>query len=141
MIVLRGSLIYYIYSMQISSVFMKPVLFGCLATFFLLSCGKSKRIQGDWTVRDIRHNEQEGDSAKLADCQTMVIGLSFLKNGEGQLTNNRGHLFDMNWTYQEDKLTISSEALGREQMVGMTLEGRNTLLLDNCLCTYEFNRQ
>ena len=47
----------------------------------------------------------------------------------------------MNWTYQKDKLTISSEALGREQMVGMALEGRNTLLLDNCLCTYEFNRQ
>ena len=99
---------------------MKPILFGCLATFFLLSCGKSKRIQGDWAVRDIRHNEQEGDSAKLADCQTMVIGLSFLNDGEGQLTNNRGRLFDMIWTYQEDKLTISSEALGREQMVGMT---------------------
>ena len=128
--------------MHFTSVFLRSILFGGVATFFLFtSCGKSKRIQGDWAVRDIRHNEQEGDSAKLADCQTMVIGLSFLNDGEGQLTNNRGRLFDMTWTYQEDKLTISSEALGREQIVGMALEGKNTLLLDNCLCTYEFNRQ
>ena len=73
--------------------------------------------------------------------QTMVIGLSFLNDGEGQLTNNRGRLFDMTWTYQEDKLTIASEALGREQSVGIVWEGKNTFFIDNCLCTYEFNRQ
>ena len=128
--------------MQNPSMFLKSALFGGLATFFLLSsCGKSKRIQGDWVVRDIRYNEQEGDSAILADCQTIVIGLSFLNDGEGQLTNNRGLLYDMTWTYQDDKLTISSEALGREQIVGIAYEGKNTLLIDNCLCTYEFNRQ
>lgn len=128
--------------MQNPSVFLRSILFGGVATFFLFtSCGKSKRIQGDWAVRDIRHNEQEGDSAKLADCQTMVIGLSFLNDGEGQLTNNRGRLFDMTWTYQEDKLTIASEALGRKQSVGILWEDKNTFFIDNCLCTYKFNRQ
>lgn len=128
--------------MQIPSLSLRSILFGGLATFLLFtSCSKAKRIQGDWAVRDIRHNEQEGDSAQLADCQTMVIGLSFLSDGEGQLTNNRGRLFDMTWTYQEDKLTISSEALGREQSVSIAWEGKNTFFIDNCLCTYEFNRQ
>ena len=128
--------------MQYPSVLLRSALLSGLATFFLFtSCGKSKRIQGDWAVRDIRHNEQEGDSAKLADCQTMVINLSFLSDGKGQLTNNRGRLFDMTWTYQKDKLTITSEALGREQSVGIVWEGKNTFFIDNCLCTYEFNRQ
>jgi len=122
--------------------FLRSILLGGLVTFFLFSsCSKSKRIQGDWAVRDVRHNEQEGDFAKLADCQTMVINLSFLSDGKGQLTNNRGHLFDMTWTYQEDKLMIASEALGREQSVGIAWKGKNTFFINNCLCTYEFNRQ
>lgn len=137
-----GSFICYIYFMQNPSEFLRSFLFGGLATlFFFSSCTKSKRIEGDWAVRDIRHNEQEGDSAILADCQTMVIGLSFLSDSEGQLTNNRGSLFDMTWTYQDDKLTIASEALGREQSVDITWEGKNTFFIDNCLCTYEYNRQ
>ena len=128
--------------MQGHSLFSKSILLGGLASILLFfSCGKSQRLHGEWAVRDIYHNEYKSDSAKLADCQTSIVGFSFFNDGKGQLTNNRGRLFDMTWSYQDDKLTMVSEALGREQTVAITWDGKNTLFIDNCLRTYEFNRQ
>ena len=78
--------------MHVHSVFLRSVLYASLAICFLLSsCSKTKRLQGEWAVHDIRHNTEEGDSALLADCQTMVVAFT-LEDGQGQLTNNRGRL-------------------------------------------------
>lgn len=128
--------------MHVHSVFLRSVLYASLAICFLLSsCSKTKRLHGEWAVHDIRHNTEERDSALLADCQTMVVAFTFLEDGQGQLTNNRGRLFDMIWSYSNDELTIASEDLGRDQTLAITWEDKNTFFIDNCLCTYEFHRK
>ena len=115
---------------------------GCLLSLCLLTaCSKSKRLKGTWSLRNVQHNELESDSAALADCQTEVVEFTFEKEGMGRMIDSRGALYDLTWSLDKDDLAVSVPELSREQSLTVEWEDKNTFVINNCKCTYEFTRQ
>lgn len=114
----------------------------CLSSLLLLtSCGKAKKFNGTWALRNVQHAQMESDSAALADCQTEVVEVTFQKEGVGTMVDQRGALYDLTWSVEEDNLAVGVAELQREQSLTIEWEDDNTFVIDNCKCTYEFTRQ
>lgn len=114
----------------------------CLSSLLLLtSCGKAKKFNGTWALRNVQHAQIESDSAALADCQTEVVEVTFQKEGVGTMVDQRGALYDLTWSVEEDDLAVGVAELQREQSLTIEWEDENTFVINNCKCTYEFTRQ
>ena len=107
----------------------------------LSACGESKKFNGTWTMRNVQHTQLETDSAALADCHTEVVEVTFQKDGVGTMVDQRGALYDLTWSVEEDDLAVRVAELQREQSLTIEWEDENTFVINNCKCTYEFTRQ
>ena len=69
------------------------------------------------------------------------LSLPFEKEGMGRMVDSRGALYDLTWSLDKDDLAVSVPELSREQSLTVEWEDKNTFVINNCKCTYEFTRQ